>query len=82
MVSNAEITHGPKIIFLSGEPDGWPLLTAPGRSRSLQSLEIRRIIAVRDVARRPLVRRGFASRSVVALYRRRDGSKLYLCPTN
>lgn len=54
MISNAEITHGPKIIPLFGEPDGWPLQAAPGRSRGLQSLEIRRIIAVRDVARRPL----------------------------
>ena len=82
MISNTEITHGPKIVPLFGEPDGWPLQTAPGRSRGLQSLEIRRIIAVRDVARRPLVRQGFASRSAVAFYRRGDGSELYLCPTN
>ena len=82
MVSNAEITHGPKIIPLWSEPDGWPLQAAPGRSRGLQSLKIGRIIAVREVARRPLVRRGFASRSAIALYYRGDGSELYLCPTN
>lgn len=82
MVSNAEITHGPKIIPLWSKPDGWPLQTAPDRSRGLQSLIIGHIIAVRDVARRSLVRQGFASRSAVALYRRGDGSELYLCPTN
>ena len=54
MVSNAEITQGPKIMPLRGEPTGWPLQTAPGRSPGLQSLEIGRIIAVRDVARSPL----------------------------
>ena len=82
MISNAEITHGPKIIPLWSEPDGWTFQTAPGRSRGLQSLEIRRIIAVRDVVRRPLAWWDFASCSAIAFYRRWDGSELYLCPTN